>query len=177
LHDGCETPVVAFQERITVMQFFRKADGCRRSHLLAGAVAASLLFGASAYSDERVPNPLAQEILIKTSLLTLNDAIVSGNYTVLHAKLAKPFRDQFAPDRLKQAFKSFTDQKIDMAAIVAHPPIPASDAQIDGRGALLLRGRFDVGPRRVVYELDFLPSEGEWKPLQFEVNVVPGAKS
>lgn len=160
------------------MQFSRKAGGCsRHSHLLAGALAAGFLFGASAFADERAPNSLAQEILIKTSLLTLNDAIVSGNYTVLHAKLAKPFRDQFDPNRLKQAFTSFADQKIDMAAIVAHPPIPVSDAQIDGRGVLSLRGRFDVGSRRVVYELDFLPSEGEWKPLQINVNVVPGAKS
>ena len=30
-----------------------------------------------------------QEILIKTALLTLNDANVTGNYTVLHAKLSK----------------------------------------------------------------------------------------
>ena len=49
-----------------------------------------------------MPSAVLQEILIKTSMLPLNDANLTGNYTVLHAKLAKPFRDQFSPDRLKQ---------------------------------------------------------------------------
>jgi len=39
----------------------------------------------------------AAGVLIKVTLLTFNDANVTGNYTVLHAKLSKPFRDQFPP--------------------------------------------------------------------------------
>jgi len=145
----------------------------RHALALAGALAATFLLGLPAGAVETVPSSAAQEILIKTSLLTLNDAIVSGNYTVLHSKLAKPFREQFDPDRLKQAFKSFADQKIDMAAISAAPPVASGDAQIDDRGALLLRGRFDVGRNRLLYELDFLLSEGEWKPLGLHVNFKP----
>jgi len=147
----------------------------RHVRALAGALAAAFLLGtpAGATETQRVPSPTAQEVLIKTSLLSLNDAIVSGNYTVLHTKLAKPFREQFGPDRLKQAFKSFADQKIDIAAISAAPPIATGDAQIDDRGALLLRGRFDVGRSRVSYELDFFLSEGEWKPLGLTVNFKP----
>ena len=145
----------------------------RHARALAGAIAAALLLGMPAGAADAVPSPMAQEILIKTSLLTLNDAIVSGNYTVLHTKLARPFREQFDPDRLKQAFKSFADQKIDMAAISAAPPVATDDARIDDRGALLLRGRFDVGRNRLLYELDFLLSEGEWKPLGLHVNFKP----
>lgn len=145
----------------------------RHARALAGAIAIALLLGMPAGATDRIPSPTTQEVLIKTSLLTLNDAIVSGNYTVLHAKLAKPFREQFDPDRLKQAFKSFADQKIDMAAISAAPPVVTDDARIDDRGALLLRGRFDVDRSRLGYELDFLPSEGEWKPLGLHVSVKP----
>ena len=147
----------------------------RRRHALAlaGAIAAALLLAMPAGATDRVPSATAQETLIKTSLLTLNDAILSGNYTVLHTKLAKPFREQFDPDRLKQAFQSFADQKIDMAAIAAAPPVATDDARIDDRGALLLRGRFEVDRSRLVYELDFLPSEGEWKPLGLHVSVKP----
>lgn len=157
------------------MMWFRLMREGRHCHgrLLAGTLTAALLLGASAYANDRVPSAMDQEILIKTSLLTLNDAIISGNYTVLHAKLAKPFREQFDPNRLKQAFKSFADQKIDMAAIAARQPIAAGDAQIDNRGALLLRGRFDAGRSRVVYALDFLPSEGAWKPVSLQVDVKP----
>jgi hypothetical protein len=145
----------------------------RRRHMraLAGAIAAAFLLGMPAGAAETVPSPTTQEVLIKTSLLTLNDAIVSGNFTVPHARLAKPFREQFEPSDLKRAFKSFADQKIDMAVISAAAPVATDDAQIDNRGALLLRGRFDVGRSRVSYKLDFLPSEGEWKPIGLNVDL------
>jgi len=142
---------------------------------LAGAMTGALLLALPAQAQVKVPNALAQEILIKTSLLTLNDANVTGNYAVLYAKLAKPFRDQFSPDRLKQSFRPFADRKIDWEIVAARPPIATREAQIDERGALLLRGYFDAGSSYVVYELDFVPSEQEWKPIKLNVNVKPSA--
>jgi hypothetical protein len=141
-----------------------------RSHLV-GAVIGALLLVMPAQAENTVPDAFLQEILIKTSLLTLNDANLTGDYTVLHAKLAKPFREQFSPDQLKQQFKVFADKKIDWGLIAAKPPVATSEAEIDNRGALVLRGYFDTEPKRLIYELDFLPSEGEWKPIKLNVNV------
>jgi len=126
-----------------------------------------------ALAQDKVPDARLQEILIKTSLLTLNDANITGNYAVLHAKLAKPFREQFTPERLKQVFKGFADRHIDFALIAAMPPVPSQAATIDKRGALVLRGHFETRPSRLSYQLDFLPSEGEWKPIKLNVNVKP----
>lgn len=131
----------------------------------------ALLLAAPAHAENKVPDQMMQEILIKTYLLSLNDANVTGNYTVLQAKLAKPFRDQFSPDRLKQVFKEFVDKKIDFGLIAAKPPVASSPTVIDNRGALLVRGYFDTRPSRVMYELDFLPSEGEWKPIKINVDL------
>lgn len=111
-----------------------------------------------------MPSAELQEILIKTSLLTLNDANLTGNYTVLHAKLAKVFRDQITPDGLKKGFKPFADQKVDFGLISAKPSVASSESTIDMRSTLLLRGYFDTAPSRVTYELDFLPSEGCGNP-------------
>ena len=140
---------------------------------LSGMLLWALLAAAPAQAETKVPSPILQEILIKTSLLTLNDANLTGNYAVLHAKLAKPFRDQFSPDRLKQSFKTFADQKADWGVISAKPPVATSEATIDKRGALLLRGYFDTSPSRLSYDLDFLPSEGEWKPIKLHVKIKP----
>jgi hypothetical protein len=140
---------------------------------LMGVIFGALLLTAPAMAENKVPSPFLQEILIKTSLLTLNDANLTGNYTVLHAKLAKPFRDQFDPEKLKKAFKPFADQKADWGLIAAKPPVPTAEAVIDKRGALQLRGYFDTKPSRVNYELDFVPSEGEWKPIKLNVHVKP----
>jgi hypothetical protein len=143
---------------------------------LVGAIIGVVLSVAAARAESTVPSPLLQEILIKTSLLTLNDANLTGDYTVLHAKLAKPFRDQFDPAKLKKAFKPFADQKTDWGLIAAKPPVPTTEAAIDKRGALILRGYFDTKPSRLSYELDFLPSEGEWKPIKLNVHVKPPNK-
>ena len=137
------------------------------------ALFGALLLLAPAQAENTVPSPFLQEILIKTSLLSLNDANLTGNYTVLHAKLAKPFRDQFSPDRLKKVFKTFADQKADWGLIAAKAPVATSPSVIDKRGALVVRGYFDTAPSRLTYELDFIPSEGEWKPIMLNVRVKP----
>ena len=141
-----------------------------RAHLVGVLVGALLLF-APAQAEDKIPSPFLQEVLIKTTLLTLNDANITGNYTVLHAKAAKPMREQFTPDKLKQIFKGFGEQKIDWSVIAAKTPITTSETKIDERGALVLRGRFDTSPNWVIYQLDFLPSEGEWKPIKLNVDV------
>ncbi len=141
-----------------------------RMHLLA-PLAGAFLSVTPAQAQDKIPSAFMQEILVKTALLTLNDANITGNYTVLHAKLSKPFRDQFKPEQLKQGFKTFADQKIDYSIVAAKTPIPTGEATIDKRGALLLRGYFDTTPSHVNYELDFIPSEGEWKPLKLNVDI------
>ena len=81
-----------------------------RLRFLAAMIGAVLL-AMPAQAENKIPSPEMQEILIKTYLLSLNDANLTENYTVLQAKIAKPFRDQFSPDRLKQVFKEFADQE------------------------------------------------------------------
>lgn len=144
-----------------------------RLKLVSALFAAVFLF-APAHAENTVPPPMLQEILIKTTLLTFNDANLTGNYTVLHARLAKAFRDKVTPDGLKAAFKVFADQKADLGLISAMAPFVSSEAKINAaRGSLELRGSFATKPSRVTYELDFLPSEGEWKPALIDVRIRP----
>ena len=140
----------------------------------AGVLLGLLLLIAPAQADDEIPPPILQEILIKTALLTFNDANLTGNYTVLHAKLSKPFRVKVTPDSLQQMFKPFADQKIDIGLIAAMTPVASKDALINAvRGSLELRGYFATKPSRVTYELDFLSSEGGWKLALIDVRVRP----
>jgi hypothetical protein len=138
--------------------------------LVATAVGGFWVMPAQA---QKAPPPEQQEVLIKTTLLTFNDANVTQNYNVLHAKLSKQFRDQFSPERLKEVFKPFVDQKIDIDLIAAKTPIPAKAAEVDDRGVLSLSGHFDTRPSHVFYDLGYVMSDGEWKPIKINVNVKP----
>ena len=129
--------------------------------ILAAGVAGALWTGPA--HAQKAPEPAAQEILIKTTLLTFNDANVTQNYTVLHSKLSKPFRDQFPPERLRTVFKDLVEKHAVFDAIVASPVIPEEEAKIDEKGVLRLKGRFDTTPKKVKYQLGFIPSDGQWK--------------
>jgi hypothetical protein len=118
-----------------------------------------------------VPIPMIQEALIKSTLLTFNDANVTGNYDVLHAKLSKPFRDQFTPERLKEAFKAFADNHVDFKIVAAKTPIAKQEPSVSDKGVLSLYGHFDTTPSHVYYELEFIMSDGEWKPIKINVNI------
>jgi hypothetical protein len=137
---------------------------------LAAVVVDALLLVVPARAENQLPMPQFQELLIKGALLTLNDADITGNYAVLHAKLSKPFRDEFSPEKLKDTFKALVDQKADWFMIAGMPPV-SSEAVIDDKGVLRLRGYFDTKPSRLNYDLKFFPSEGQWKPYGMNVDL------
>lgn len=110
-----------------------------------------------------MPSPFVQEILVKSILVTLNDAVASDNFTVFHAKISKPFRDQFPPEKLRAVFKDLVEKHAVFDAIIASPVIAEEDAKIDEKGVLRLKGRFDTTPKKVKYQLGFIPSDGQWK--------------
>ena len=115
--------------------------------------AAAVMALVAAFSPQAsaldMPSPFVQEVLIKSILVTLNDAVASDNFTVFHAKISKPFRDQFPPEKLQAIFKDLVEKHAVFDAIVASPVIPEEDARIDEKGVLRLKGRFDTTPKKV----------------------------
>ena len=152
------------------------SHGSWRRRALAAALGAILLSAMTVTgpaSAQKPPGPVPLEALIKSTLLSFNDANITANYTVFHAKLSKPFRSQFSPEKLRETFQSFTEQNIDFDIIAAMRPVLTEDPRIDDRGALLVRGYFDTSPNRVTFTLDFIQSDGDWKLINIHVKVKP----
>ena len=137
------------------------------------AAAVALLVAASPTRAHPLdmPSPFVQEVLIKSILVTLNDAVASDNFTVLHARISKPFRDQFPPDKLRAVFKDLVEKHAVFDAIVASPVIPDEDAKIDDKGVLRLKGHFDTAPKKVKYQIGFIPSDGQWKLSGISIDI------
>lgn len=134
-------------------------------------VLALVLAGPLAQAQTKVPSERPLEALVKISLLSFNDANVTGNYTVFHAKLSKPFRDQFPPERLKERFKDFSGKHIDFDIIAALKPTYDPPPRVDSDGRLLVKGFFPTEPLRVNFDLDFIPSDAEWKLIRINVKI------
>jgi hypothetical protein len=134
-------------------------------------VTALMLAASVAQAQNKVPSERALEALAKTTLLTFNDANVTGNYEVFHAKLSKPFREQFPIERLARTFREFNTKNLDFDIIAALKPAYDPPPRVDDEGRLLVKGSFPTEPLWVYFDLDFIPSDGEWKLIRINVKV------
>jgi hypothetical protein len=135
------------------------------------AVAVVMLMGSLAQAQNKAPSERGLEALVKATLLTFNDANVTGNYEVLHAKLSKPFREQFSVERLARRFQEFNKKHIDFDVIAALKPSYEPAPMVDDDGRLVVKGYFPTEPLRVNFDLAFIPSDGEWKLISINVKI------
>ena len=135
------------------------------------AVMALVLLVSLAQAQNRVPSERGLEALVKATLLTFNDANVTGNYEVFHAKLSKPFREQFPVERLARRFQEFNKKHIDFDIVAALKPAYDPAPKVDDDGRLLVKGHFPTEPLRLNFDLAFIPSDGEWKLISINVKI------
>ena len=128
----------------------------------------ALGWAAPAFSAN-LPSDDEQEILIKATLMSFNDANMTGNYTVLYDKSAKPFRAQLSVEKLREAFNVFHEKKINIESIVAAEIAASKTPKIDDNGVLQLQGRFKDDEKRIRFDLKFLQEDGIWKILGINV--------
>ena len=134
-----------------------------RLRMATALMAIFAVCGADWALAQGMPSPFVQEVLVKSILVTLSDAVAADNFTVLNAKISKPFRDQFPPEKLRTIFKELIDKHAVFDAVVASPIVSDEEAKIDEQGVLRLKGHFDTAPKKVKYQLGFIPSDGQWK--------------
>ena len=139
------------------------------SRSFRAGVCALVLSLSTPLMAQNIPSEEAQEAVIKSSLMTFNDANLSGNYSVLNALGSKPFRESLSADKLKDAFKGFRDKEIDLSAIVLAEPKSTKPTKIDSDGVMYTEGYFDTPKMRVNYSLKHLLSDGKWKLLGITV--------
>jgi hypothetical protein len=141
--------------------------GVRALSMLAVVLAMSAFNPALAAP---VPSDDEQEVLIKTTLMTFNDANLTGNYTVLYDKASKPFRAQLTVQKLVDSFKAFREKKVNLASIVSADMDAGNKATINNDGVLNLKGKFKDDEKRIRFDLNFVHEDGDWKLLGIDVN-------
>jgi hypothetical protein len=112
-------------------------------------------------------------ILIHTSLIALNQANLTGNYSVLRDLAAPGFQSANSTAKLADIFSHLRGQKLDLSPIVLFTPKLVRHPAIDERGLLTLSGFFDTQPLQVRFELLFQPVAGQWRLFGVSVNTVP----
>ncbi len=101
--------------------------------------------------------------LIRSTLLTLNDANRSGNYTVLRDLAAPDFQARNTAADLSQSFSDLRRRNFDLygAALLA-PQLTAVPTR-DQRGFLHLTGFFPTRPQQINFDLMFADVTNQWR--------------
>jgi hypothetical protein len=115
--------------------------------------------------------PADAELIIVTnnSVLLLGRAINANDFSSLYSSTAKIWQNQTTPDALKQIFKSFIDQNIDLTVIEGKNPEFSEKASIDENGRLVLKGFYLVPPAKFVFTLKYIQEDKQWKLVGINV--------
>ena len=125
-------------------------------------------------AQQNVVRPDAEKIvlLIRSTLGTLNDAIQTGNFTVLRDLGAPGFREANSAARLSQIFSELTSKGIDFSAVNVVAPQLTEPPGIDQQsGMLRLKGYFPGEPIQLNFDLLYQVVDGRWRI--FGLSVLP----
>lgn len=112
-------------------------------------------------------------LLVRTTLLTLNDALRTGNYTVLRDKGAPSFRDANSAARLGQIFSNLAASGLDLSvASVMTPQLSEAPILDQARGTLNIKGYFPIRPTQIDFEVLFQSVDGHWRVFGLSVQPV-----
>jgi hypothetical protein len=124
---------------------------------------------SSAYAID-LPTDDEQDVLVRTTLMTFNDANMTGNYSVLLAKASKQFQEQFTAEKLATAFETFRSKGLFFEGIVTDDYESQQKAKLDSEGALVLAGEFNDDDVKVKYKLRFAQNNNVWKVIGIDVD-------
>jgi hypothetical protein len=101
--------------------------------------------------------------LVRSVLLTLNDANRSGNYTVLRDLAAPDFQARNSAADLALSFADLRQRNFDLFAVALIAPEFTAEAAFDASGKLRMAGFFATRPLRIKFDLTFQNVNGQWR--------------
>ncbi len=118
-----------------------------------------------------VPVPDQQQLhkLVWSSMLAVDQANQSGNYSVLRDMAAQAFQASNTAAGLAQAFATLRDQRLDLAnSLLVQPQFLETPALVKP-DVLRVRGVFQTRPDGVYFDLHFQWEQGRWKIVGLDI--------
>jgi hypothetical protein len=130
----------------------------------------SALPARTAAPDIVIPSADIVVILIRSTLLSLNDALRTGNYTVLRDLASPSFREANNAGQLHQVFSGLSAQRIDLSAVAILAPKLPQPPSIDQDKRLHIAGYFPGEPVRLDFGLVYEAVASQWRLFGISVN-------
>lgn len=149
------------------------------TRLKVWTLAASLATSA-AFAEESKPVQEAKPaqidrngvlILIRSTLLALDDANKTGNYSVLRDLGAPGFQLANTDARLDEIFAAERKGNLDLSGVAVLEPQLTVLPQIEANGMMRMAGFFPSAPTQVNFELLYAPVNRQWRLMGLSVTL------
>jgi hypothetical protein len=149
----------------------------RRGWRILILIAAMAAFACAAHAEAAAQAPKPAQIdrngvliLIRSSLLALDQANKTGNYTVLRDIGAPGFQSNTAA-RLGEIFAKLRSDNLDLSGVAVIDPQLNLLPQIEANGLMHMAGFFPSVPTQVNFDLSFAPVNGQWRLFGISVSI------
>ena len=122
-------------------------------------------------SLQPVPNDLELAKMIWSTMVAVDQANQSGNYSVLRDMSATGFQIQNNPSRLSDIFGSLRQSRIDLSNTLLLTPTYSAAPVLQQGNVLRLQGYFGLRPAAIYFDLYYQWERGEWR--LFGVSITP----
>jgi hypothetical protein len=110
-------------------------------------------------------------ILIRTTLVAVQQANQTDNYSVLYGISAPGFQQVNSSQRLSQIFANLRAKNFDLSGVVVLEPQLVALPELYSNGVMRITGFFPSVPMQVYFDLQFIPVEGQWRLVAISVDV------
>lgn len=110
-----------------------------------------------------MPDPYKMSMLIRTTLIALSQANLTGNYTVLRDLGSPAFQATNSAARLTEAFTDLRQRRLDFAPVLFVNPKLVRQPSLDEAGRLRLRGFMETRPEQINFDMMFEHVGGDWR--------------
>lgn len=135
--------------------------------ILCLALVISLICGASgqgrAQSAPQLPDANGLTILVRTTIIALNHANRTGNYTVFRDLGSPGFQKTNTAAKLAEIFAKLRKRDLDFGPIVLFNPEFTKKPALNKQHMLRLTGFFPTSPLRVHFDLIYQWIEKRWQ--------------
>jgi hypothetical protein len=137
--------------------------------------ATALLLAFASQAQAQAPKPAQIDrngvvILIRSTLLALDQANKTGNYTVLRDIGAPGFQSNSAA-RLGEIFAKLRNDNLDLSGVAVIDPQLNLLPQIEPNGLMHMAGFFPSVPSQVNFDLSFAAVSGQWRLFGISVSI------
>jgi len=127
----------------------------------------SQVFSSSAQAAEADSNLSAR--LVWSTLIALDNANRTGDYSILHALGAPGFQANNSVGSLYDTFREFRESRTDLGRAILVEPTYYLPRTADKEGLLRLRGGFETRPMAIRFDLLFQQVDGAWRIMALSV--------